>query len=114
MNGPDRTVVEICSALGDDTRWAILRRLEAGAASASALAEGLPVTRQAISRHLEILRGAGLVERERHGRELRYRAVGTRLGAAANQLGLMAAAWDRRLELLRERAISGAEPGEPG
>ncbi|GAB3049070.1 ArsR/SmtB family transcription factor [Sediminivirga luteola] len=94
----------VFAALGDDTRWEILQRVGARAASASALAVELPVTRQAVARHLEVLHAAGLVEKERHGRELRYRAIAAALSAAAAELEQIAAGWDRRLERLRARA----------
>ena len=69
------------AALADDTRWRILTRLGEAPASASALARELPVSRQAIVKHLEVLRGAGLVEAETVGRELVHRALGGRLAA---------------------------------
>ena len=98
------------AALGDDTRWGILVRLGRAPASASALAAELPITRQAIVHHLDVLRAVGLVEAERHGRELRYRPVGVRLSALGHDLQLMARAWDRRLAALKARA----ETPEPG
>ncbi|QSB15388.1 winged helix-turn-helix transcriptional regulator [Natronosporangium hydrolyticum] len=104
MSTPPASIVEICSALGDDTRWEILRRLAVEPASASALAARLPVTRQAIARHLDVLREAGLVERERDGREVRYRALGATLNDAAAQLQAVADGWDRRLAALRRLA----------
>lgn len=104
MNTPAISIVEVCSALGDDTRWEILRRLSAAPASASALAARMPVTRQAIARHLDVLQAAGLVERQRDGREVRYRAVGAALNEAAAQLQAVADGWDRRLANLRRLA----------
>lgn len=100
----ETSIVEICSALGDETRWTILCHLGREAASASSLASLLPVSRQAITQHLDVLLAAGLVERHRRGREVRYQAVGTRLNAAAIQLESLASAWDRRLGSLRRRA----------
>ncbi|HWV48161.1 MAG TPA: metalloregulator ArsR/SmtB family transcription factor, partial [Microbacterium sp.] len=61
------------SALADETRWSILTALGEGDASASALAGRLPVTRQAIAKHLAVLEEVGLVEPVRVGRELRIR-----------------------------------------
>jgi DNA-binding transcriptional ArsR family regulator len=98
------------AALGDDTRWGILVRLGQAPASASALAAELPITRQAIVHHLDVLRAVGLVEANRHGRELRYQPVGARLSALGHDLQLMAGAWDRRLAALKARA----ETREPG
>ena len=89
------------AALGDDTRWGILVRLGDSPAAASALAAELPITRQAIVHHLDVLRAVGLVEAERHGRELRYRPIGARLSALGHDLQLIASAWDRRLAALK-------------
>lgn len=96
--------VAICSALGDDTRWAILQSLGREPASASALAADLPISRQAVTQHLDVLLAAGLVRRERVGREIRYRPVGATLSAAVRQLETLASGWDRRLDALRRRA----------
>ena len=60
------------AALADDTRWRILTRLGEAPASASALARELPVSRQAIVKHLGVLEDAGLVEGERQGRSIHY------------------------------------------
>lgn len=92
------------AALADDTRWRILTRLGEAPASASALARELPVSRQAIVKHLEVLRGAGLVEAEQVGRELVHRALGGRLSALARDLDRVAAAWERRLSDLKRVA----------
>ncbi|GAA1972097.1 metalloregulator ArsR/SmtB family transcription factor [Isoptericola halotolerans] len=97
-------VVQVCSALGDETRWQILQMLGEQPRSASALAGELPISRQAIAQHVEVLIGAGLVERRRHGREVRYVPVGAALSAAVEQLQAAAAGWDRRLEMLKRRA----------
>ena len=59
------TLTPVFAALGDDTRWAILARLGEAPASASALARELPISRQAIVKHLEVLDGAGLVDQRR-------------------------------------------------
>ena len=96
------------AALGDDTRWGILVRLGRAPASASALAAEMPITRQAIVHHLDVLRAVGLVEAERQGRELRFRPVGARLTALGRDLQVMADAWDRRLASLKARAETGA------
>ncbi|GAA2250466.1 metalloregulator ArsR/SmtB family transcription factor [Herbiconiux moechotypicola] len=102
----DATLVPVMAALGDDTRWSILTALGDGDASASALAERLPVTRQAIAKHLAVLAEVGLVETERVGREVRYRVVGARLSATARRLDAVGAAWDRRLAALKHVAES--------
>ncbi len=98
------TLVLVFAALGDDTRWSILAALGEGEASASALAERLPVSRQAIAKHLAVLRDAGLVEPVRVGRELRYRVLGAQLSATAQQLDAIGAEWDRRLAVIKQIA----------
>ncbi len=94
----------VFAALADDTRWAILTRLGREPASASALAREMPVSRQAIVKHLEVLRACGLVEAEQHGRELVHRALGSRLSDVARDLDRIAAAWDRRLDRIKRLA----------
>ncbi|MBP8918943.1 MAG: winged helix-turn-helix transcriptional regulator [Micropruina sp.] len=100
----DQAVVDMCSALGDETRWAILTALGGGDASASALARRLPVTRQAIAKHLTVLRGVGLVETVQVGRELQYRVIGTELSATARRLDAIGTEWDRRLTAIKQIA----------
>ena len=94
----------VCAALGEQTRWDILSRLGAEAMSASALARVLPVSRQAIGKHLEVLAEVGLVTAERRGREVVYVAVGARLNALARELERIGRSWDRRLESIKRLA----------
>src|SRR5215831_10543551 len=75
----------VFAALADPVRRHLLGELAGGERPAGALAEGVPVSRSAVSQHLAILRGAGLVEHRRSGRQVWYRA--SRAGAAS------AAAW---------------------
>jgi DNA-binding transcriptional ArsR family regulator len=98
------TLVPVFAALGDETRWSILAALGEGDASASALAGRLPVTRQAIAKHLAVLQDVGLVEPVRVGREVRYRVIGSQLGEAARRLEAIGAEWDRRLSAIKEIA----------
>jgi len=98
------TLVPVFAALGDETRWSILAALGEGDASASALANRLPVTRQAIAKHLAVLQEVGLVEPLRVGRELQYRVMGAELAATAQRLDALGAVWDRRLAAIREIA----------
>ena len=97
----------VFAALGDETRWRILVRIGRSPASASALAGELPVSRQAIVKHLEVLRAAGLVEVHRHGREVRDQPIGARLTAVARDLERIASGWDRRLAQLKALAEAG-------
>lgn len=98
------TLVPMLAALGDETRWSILAALSESDASASALAGMLPVTRQAIAKHLAVLQAVGLVESARRGRELRYRVLGSQLSETARRLEQIGADWDRRLVAIKRIA----------
>ena len=100
------TLVPVFSALGDETRWSVLTALGEGDASASALAARLPVSRQAIAKHLAVLQEVGLVEPVRVGREVQFRVIGSRLRATATRLDAIGAEWDRRLAAIRNIAES--------
>jgi DNA-binding transcriptional ArsR family regulator len=104
---PAPSLAPTFAALGDDTRWAILVRLGQSPASASTLAAELPITRQAIVHHIDVLRAVGLVEAERVGRQVRFRPIGARLTALGRDLQVLADAWDRRLASLKAAAESG-------
>ena len=97
-------LVPVFAALGDETRWSILAALDEGDASASALAGRLPVTRQAIAKHLSVLQEVGLVEPIRVGREVQFRVLGSELSATAQRLDAIGAEWDRRLLAIRRIA----------
>jgi DNA-binding transcriptional ArsR family regulator len=97
-------LVPVFAALGDETRWSILAALGEGDASASALAGRIPVSRQAIAKHLAVLQDVGLVEPVRVGREVQYRVIGSQLGATARRLEAVGAEWDRRLAAIRQVA----------
>jgi DNA-binding transcriptional ArsR family regulator len=94
----------VFAALGDDTRWAILARLGESPASASALARELPVSRQAIVKHLHVLEAVGLVESEQQGREIVHRAIGGRLSDVARRLKRIGQRWDTRLASIKKLA----------
>ena len=98
------TMVPVFAALGDETRWSVLAALGEGDASASALAGRLPVSRQAIAKHLAVLQEVGLVEPVRVGREVRYRVLGAQLRATATRLDEIGTEWDRRLAAIKEIA----------
>lgn len=92
------------AALADETRWSILSELGRGEASASALAGRMPVSRQAIARHLSVLQEVGLVEPVRVGREVRFRVIGAELTATARRLDEIGRTWDRRLAAIKDIA----------
>jgi DNA-binding transcriptional ArsR family regulator len=94
-------------ALADPTRRAVVRSLaERPTVTASALAAQLPITRQAVSKHLATLADAGLVEGHREGRETRYRLTPEPLDDAVRWMAEVGAAWDDRLARLREHVAS--------
>lgn len=92
------------AVLADETRWRILTELGSADLSASALATRMPVSRQAIAKHLSVLSGAGLVEAVPAGREIRYRALGARLSALGAELTAIGQQWDRRLLAIKRIA----------
>jgi DNA-binding transcriptional ArsR family regulator len=95
------TLAPVFSALADESRWQILGELSGSEQSASALAKKLPISRQAIAKHLAALVEVGLIEAVPVGREVRYRALGARLTDLANQLDRIGAEWDRRLREIK-------------
>jgi DNA-binding transcriptional ArsR family regulator len=109
---PTRTIDAsdaVFSALADSTRRRVLRLVaERGPTSATALQRELPVSRQAIVKHLVVLKAAGLVSGERRGPEVRYGLVPEPLGDAAAWLTAIGACWDERLARLR--AYLAAQP----
>ena len=98
------TLIPMFAALADETRWSILTALGEGGASASALAGRLPVSRQAIAKHLAVLQEVGLVEPIPVGREVRFRVIGTELAVTAAKLDAIGRDWDRRLAAIKEIA----------
>ncbi|HET9077663.1 MAG TPA: metalloregulator ArsR/SmtB family transcription factor [Acidimicrobiales bacterium] len=97
MADPD----EVFEALADATRRQIMRRLsDQGPLSATDLAGQFPVSRQAVVKHLSTLAHAGLLHRERQGREVLYGLVPGRLNDATTWLDEVGRTWDRRLAAL--------------
>ena len=95
----------VFSALADPTRREVLRSLsERPELTASRLAGELPISRQAVAKHLAALQRAGLVEPHRAGRETRYRLTPAPLTDAMTWMAEVGATWDRRLARLAERA----------
>lgn len=96
MSPPD-----VFDALADPNRRALIDFLARHeTATTSELAEQLPVSRQATTKHLEALHSAGLVERRRTGRETRYRLTPTPLGDVVDWVASVGADWDERLASL--------------
>ncbi len=100
-------------ALADPTRRQLLELLAThGEATATTLARRLPVSRQAVVRHLAVLDAAGLVSGRRVGREVRHAVRPAALDATARWMAALAADWDRRLANIK-RVAEAAERDSP-
>ncbi|WP_329047319.1 helix-turn-helix domain-containing protein [Amycolatopsis sp. NBC_01488] len=96
---------DLWSAVGDPTRRRLLDLLlGAGSATATSLSEHLPVTRQAVAKHLTVLDRVGLVHATATGREKQYRVDEAQLARAVAQLADVGAAWDARLRRIKHLA----------
>ena len=96
---------ELWSAIGDPSRRQVLDLLVShGEVSASWLAERVPFSRQAVSKHLVVLERAGLVSRRKQGREVLYQVQAARLDQAARAMADLAAQWDQRLAMIKRLA----------
>ncbi|MBO4254464.1 ArsR/SmtB family transcription factor [Streptomyces griseorubiginosus] len=96
---------ELWSAVGDPIRRRMLDLLLAdGGGTATTLSERLPVTRQAVAKHLLVLGRVGLVHVTPSGRERLYRVDEAQLARAVAQLSAVGAAWDARLQRIKRIA----------
>lgn len=96
---------QLWSAIGDPTRRRMLDLLlDDGHATATSLSDQLPVTRQAVAKHLAVLDRVGLVRAAAVGRERRYRIDDDQLARAVAQLAAVEASWDGRLRRIKEIA----------
>jgi len=107
---------QLWSAIGDPTRRHMLDLLLAdGAHTATTLSQQLPVTRQAVAKHLAVLDRVGLVRAVPAGREKRYRIDDAQFARAVAQLNAVGASWDARLSRIKRMAETiqrAASPGE--
>ena len=112
MSGPEPDDV-LWSAIADPSRRRVLDLLvEDGPATASRLSTGVPFSRQAVTKHLEVLERAGLVARHREGREVLFEVSTERLDEASRSLADVASTWDRRLEAVKRLAEEAHEHTE--
>jgi DNA-binding transcriptional ArsR family regulator len=96
------TLGAIFRALGDPTRRLVVERLRQGdAVTLNALAADLPITRQAVAKHLATLERSGLVSHERSGRETHFTLHPEVLGDAAAWIARVGTEWDSRLDRLQ-------------
>lgn len=98
----DLEAADIFFALGDRTRLSVLNKLGSGAQSATALASGAKVSRQAIVKHLQVLEGAGLVTHEKRGREVLYLVDSERIREAQSYLDMVSVKWDEAIDRLKK------------
>jgi len=98
----------VFAALADPTRREVIRALSMrGPSTATGIAASLPVTRQAVTKHLGALADAGLVTATRRGRERLYRISPQPLTAAVSWMADLGARWDERLAALRDHVAAG-------
>jgi DNA-binding transcriptional ArsR family regulator len=94
----------VFSALADPTRRALLAAIaDQPATTATELAAELPITRQAVIKHLTALAHAGLLDRARQGREVRYSVTPAPLSDAVSWMAAVGGQWDDRLAALKRQ-----------
>jgi DNA-binding transcriptional ArsR family regulator len=102
VRGGEPGPAPVFAALGDRTRMSLLTRLSDGEPrSIAALSADTQLTRQAVTKHLHVLEGAGLVRSLRAGRETRFAYRPERVQEARAYLDRVSAQWDAALERLR-------------
>lgn len=102
LSAPDAAVGAVFGALADPTRRHLVEALAAEpGATATGLASSLPISRQAVSKHLKLLAEAGLVNRRRSGREALFELETEPLAEAVAWIGTVGAEWEDNLEALK-------------
>jgi DNA-binding transcriptional ArsR family regulator len=108
-------VTDVFAALADPNRRYVVEALaQRETATATELAAEMPVTRQAVAKHLAALNEAGLVESRREGRETRYELTPGPLAAAMDWMASVGAEWDSRLGRLAKHLTGGSPTREGG
>jgi DNA-binding transcriptional ArsR family regulator len=101
----------VFAALGDRTRLRLVARLGAeGPLSIARLTEGTKVSRQAVTKHLRVLAGAGLARSEPQGRERLWQLRPEPLDEVRRSLDLISQRWDEALARLRAAVEEDSEP----
>jgi DNA-binding transcriptional ArsR family regulator len=91
----------VFGALADPMRRRLLSAIAEHPATATELATSLPISRQAVAKHLNSLSDAGLLERQRSGRDVRYRMTPAPLSSAVSWMAEVGGEWDERLAALK-------------
>jgi DNA-binding transcriptional ArsR family regulator len=107
---PNPAVDELFHALADSTRRDILRRCIASEPSVSRLARAYPMSFAAVQKHVAVLERAGLVTKERRGREQLVRTDAGAVGRARRALDELEATWRRRVDRMSDLLAQGTEP----
>ena len=108
MNASGDRVGAVFAALSDPTRRQVVQCLAEAPATATELAGRVPVSRQAVAKHLNLLDEAGLVNGVRAGRELRFQLTPAAFADAMSWMADIGARWDRRLQALHRHLSARA------
>jgi DNA-binding transcriptional ArsR family regulator len=109
---PPEVVDEVFRALADPTRRDILRRCIAGEPSVSRLAQAYPMSFAAVQKHVAVLERAGLVTKERRGREQLVRTDAAAVGRARQALDELEASWRGRVDRMSDLLAQDTERAE--
>ncbi len=97
-----RNYAPVFAALGDDTRLSLVTKLSTGEPhSIARLTEGTHLTRQAVTKHLNVLKGAQIVRSTRAGRERLYELDASTIREASEYMEMVSARWDQALARLK-------------
>jgi DNA-binding transcriptional ArsR family regulator len=108
----DESVDRVFHALADATRRDILRRSVGGELSVSRLAASYPMSFAAVQKHVTVLERAGLVAKERRGREKLVSTVPDAVSRARRALDLLETAWRRRVDRMSHLLAQDTDPGQ--
>jgi DNA-binding transcriptional ArsR family regulator len=106
---PNDAVDELFHALADSTRRDIVRRCITGETSVSRLARAYPMSFAAVQKHVAVLERAGLVTKERRGREQLVRTDAGAVGRARQALDELEATWRGRVDRMSDLLAHGTE-----
>jgi DNA-binding transcriptional ArsR family regulator len=110
---PDDEVDRLFHALADGTRRDILHRCTRGEPSVSRLAAVYPMSFAAVQKHVAVLERAGLVTKERHGREQLVHIRGDAVGRARGVLDELETAWRGRVDRMADLLAQVSQPETP-
>jgi DNA-binding transcriptional ArsR family regulator len=104
-------ISDVLAALADPTRRALYEQLlRSGAASATMLADGADISRQAIVKHLQILELASLASSERRGREVVYLPANDGINTLSKWIDTNTSRWQRRADRLKTSSATNRSP----